>query len=172
MKISFLLLLLLLANPSAAQERCDLTLQNAPTFFGLNLGLSPKQAQSVLGKKLKVKVKKEGTFFQNFIETPPPAFLSGVRAIYLRFFDRRLYQIEIFYEAEEGKANLAEFVAALSAKLNLPQAFWKENNKKYELNCGGFSLVADNILNPRVELTDEISREKFEESQKRKKAER
>jgi len=168
MKTSFLLLMLLFVMPCVAQEKCGLGLKDAPPIFGLSLGMNPKQAQSVLGKKLKVKVKKEGTFFQNFITKPPPAFLSGVRAVYLRFFNRQLYQIEIFYEADEERVNLDEFVGALSANLKLPRASWTESNKRFELDCAEFSLVADNVLNPRIELTDEINRAKFVESQQRK----
>lgn len=165
MKISFLLLLLFFIAPCAAQEKCDLKLKDAPRFFGLSLAMSPKQAQSVLGRKLKLKIKKEGTFFQNFIDKPPPDFLPEVRAIYLRFFDRRLYQIEVFYEAAEGERNLGEFVGSLPNKSNLPMNLWVTDNEKAKLVCAEFSIVADNVLNPRVELTDEITRSRFQAAQ-------
>ena len=168
MKIFFLLVLCLFpAATFNAQEKCDLTLQAAPGVFGLSLEMTPQETQSVFGKNLKVKVKKEGSFFQNFIDKKPPAFLTGVRAIYLRFFNRKLYQIEIFYESEEGRENLYEFVTALSAKLNLPTKYWNEVNRKYLLDCADFSLVVDNVLNPRIELTQKAIKAEFEESQKR-----
>lgn len=166
MKISFLLLLLFFTAPCAAQEKCELKLKDAPQFFGLSLAMSPKQAQNVLGRKLKLKIKKEGTFFQNFIDKMPPDSLHGVRAVYLRFFDRRLYQIEVFYEAAEGEQNLDKVVGDLSVKSNLPPDLWTNEYGKAKLVCAEFSIVADNVLNPRVELTDEIARALFQATQK------
>jgi len=165
MKTFFLsFLLLLFAMPCAAQSTCGLGLKDAPEFFGLRLGMSPLQVRSVFGKALKVKIKKEGTFFQNFIEKPPPQFLSGVRALYLRFFDRRLYQIEIFYEDKGSRQTLAGFTGVLTANLKLPEVLWEETAAgRRQLKCAEFTLVADNVLNPRVELTDEITRAQVEE---------
>lgn len=168
-KIFFLLFFCLFSAATFnAQEKCDLTLQDAPIVFDLSLEMTPQQTQSVFGKNLKIKVKKEGSFFQNFIDKRPPAFLAKVRALYLRFFNRKLYQTEIFYESEEGKENLDEFVADLSVKLKLPTKYWKRENGKYLMDCAEFSLVADNVLNPRIELTDKAVKAEFEESQKRK----
>lgn len=166
----FLLLLILLLplSSSAAQETCALTLKDAPSFFGLKLEMSPAQVKTVFGKSLKLKVKREGTFFQNFIDKSPPSFLPGVRALYLRFFDSKLYQIEVFYEATNKKQPLAEFVDILSENKNLPANFWENKNGKYTLDCAAFSLVADNVLNPRTELTDKAAYARFEDSQKRK----
>lgn len=167
-------MLLFLAVPVAAREICDLRLNDAPTFFGLQLGMTPTEVKSVFGKSLKLKIRKEGSFFQNFIKKTPPAFLPDVRALYLRFFDYKLYQIEIFYEGENrtagyDKPGLAEFVRILSANKNLPDAFRENKKAQLELNCAEFSLVADNVLNPRIELTDEATRARFEESERRKK---
>jgi hypothetical protein len=136
--------------------------------------MTPTEVKSVFDKSLKLKIRKEGSFFQNFITKPPPMFLSGVRALYLRFFDYKLYQIEIFYEAGNRNAGierqtLAEFVRVLLADKNLPDAFRENENDALELKCAGFSLVADNVLNPRIELTDEATRARFEESERRKK---
>jgi len=167
-KIPFLLFLLFLTTPFAAQEKCDLQIKDAPSIFGLNLGMNPKQVQSVLGKNLKLKIKKEGTFFQNFIEKKPPSFLPQTRAVYLRFFEAKLYQIEVFYEPLNERRTLEEFIGGLSAKFNLPPNFWTIKYEKAALNCVKFSIVADNILNPRVELTDEILRARFEAAQKDK----
>ncbi len=144
----------------AAQEICDSS--NAPTLLNLKLGMSPEQTQNIFGRDLKIKVKKKGqrTFFQNFIEKNAPNSLSGVRAIYLRFFDGRLYQIEIFYENRGSSPTLETFVGEFSAKTNLPA--WKIENGKAKINCGEFSIAADRILNPRIELTDEIARAQVE----------
>lgn len=125
--------------------------------------MSPEQARSVFGKDLKVKVKKKGqrTFFQNFIKKPAPNSLRGVRAIYLRFFDGELYQIEIFYENRGDWQTLENFTGNFLAQTNLPA--WKIENGKAEIICGELSIVADRVLNPRIELTDETIRARVEE---------
>ncbi len=177
-KIIFLLLILCAPRAAFAQREtkiCALTLRDAPAFFGLRLQMSPAEVKTVFGKSLKLKIKREGTFFQNFIDKKPPAFLPGVRALYLRFFDGKLYQIEIFYDRanrETAQINSpTDLVNRLSANFNLPGiAAWTAKDARfYKLTCDGFSLAADNVLNARVELTDEAARALFEDAQKRKK---
>ncbi len=143
-----------------AQVGCDLS---NTSLLGLRLGVSPEQARGVFGKDLKVKVKKKGqrTFFQNFIDKPAPSSLNGVRAIYLRFFDGRLYQVEIFYENRSDWQTLENFTGNFSARTNLPA--WKIENGRAEITCGEISIVADRVLNPRIELTDETIRARVEE---------
>ncbi len=134
--------------------------------------MSPEQARNVFGKDLKIKIKKKGerTFFQNFIKKPAPNSLRGVRALYLRFFDRRLYQIEIFYESRPDLRTLEDITTALSSQLNFPILDWKIKNNRAAINCSSeISLVADNILNPRVELTNETVRAKVKESREKDK---
>ena len=171
MRITFLIFLLsFLAISSAAQEsKCSLELSNAPTLLGLRLEMSPDEVRGVFGGKLKIKVKKEGTFFQNYIEKKPPPSLPNVRALYLRFFDRKLYQIEIFYELQNKRQTLEEFITEFSARLNLPTDLWTKKHGTAEINCAAFSLTADNVLNPRIELTDKPIRTRFEDSQKKNK---
>lgn len=132
--------------------------------------MAPEQAQNVFGKALKIKIKKKGerTFFQNFIKKPAPDSLRGVRALYLRFFDRRLYQIEIFYEPRPDLAALEKIKSALATQFDFPAAEWQTKNNRAEAKCANVLLVADNILNPRIELTDEIIRAQIEESRKKK----
>lgn len=162
------LLFLLFVTPCPAQEECRLELKDSPALLGLRLEMSPEQAQSVFGKDLKIKVKKDGLriFFQNFIKKPAPSSLNGVRAIYLRFFNRKLYQIEIFYEEKAEWKTLEGFVNSL----NLPASYWQITKGKAEIKCNGFTVVADNVLNPRVELTDEINRAALEKQQQEDKA--
>jgi len=149
----------------AAQENCQLEAKTAPPLLNLRIGMSPDEARSVFGKDLKIKIKKNGerTFFQNYIKKPAPASLRGVRALYLRFFDRRLYQIEIFYEPRSDLQTLEAIINALSSQLNFFSSNWQIENNRAAINCGSISLIADNILNPRIELTDEIVRAKIEE---------
>ncbi len=165
--LTFCLFILFASNAQAQQtEKCGLELSDAPVLLGLRLGMSPKDARNVFDNKLKIKIKKEGTFFQNYIEKKPPVFLQGIRAVYLRFFDAKLYQIEIFYEPQNQTPTLEDFINRFSAQMNLSPNLWTEEYGKKTLNCAEFSLAADNVLNPRVELTDEILRARFEASQK------
>jgi hypothetical protein len=166
MKSIFLLLFLLFfVIPSTAQETCNLQVNAATAPFGLKLEMSPEQVQSIFGKDLKIKIKKKGwrVFVQNFVKEPAPSALSGVRALYLRFFDRKLYQIEIFYENQNKWQTVEDFTADLSAKLNLPANFWQDVKGKRELDCTELSFVADKILNPRIEITDKATNLKVEE---------
>jgi hypothetical protein len=154
--------LLVLAFPCAAQQLCGLP--GSPSLLGLKLNMSPEQAQGVLGKDLKIKFKTrdEKTIFQNYIKNPAPASLTGVKALYLRFFDQRLYQIEIFYEERNGVKTLKEFTDLMSANLNLPVSAWQDVKGKAVIDCSEYTLIADKILNPRLELTDEQLRARVE----------
>lgn len=132
--------------------------------------MSPEDVQSVVGKSLKIKVKneKQKTIFQNYIKESPPARLAGARAIYLRFFERKLYQIEIFYQEKPNIKTLEDFTASLSAKWNFPASDWRREEIKSVISCGDFSLVALKILNPKIELTDEDARAKVEAARDKK----
>lgn len=164
MKLSVLLFLVFtLSNASAsAQENCPLP--DSPALFGLKLGMSPEEAQAVVGSKLKIKFKTTGekTIFQNYIEESPPAPLAGTRALYLRFFDRRLYQIEIFYQEIPSVKTLEDFTNSVAAKWNFPVSAWQREEIKSVINCENFSVVAMKILNPKIEITDETAGAKIE----------
>lgn len=168
--IAAVLFLFAFAGTNAAQETCELASKNAPLLLNLQPGMSPEQTQAIFGRDLKIKIKKRGerTFFQNFIKKPPPVLLNGVRALYLRFFDGRLYQIEIFYEARQNFNSLEAITNALAGQLNFPAADWQIENNRARIKCGEISLVADNVLNSRVELTNEIVRAEIEELRKKK----
>ena len=161
-------LIVFFAVSGTAQEICRL--ETAPAVFGLRLGMTPEQVQNAFGREPKIKIKKDGehTFFQNYIEKPAPPSLNGVRALYLRFFDRRLYQIEIFYEERQAIKTPEQFAASLSAQLNFPANFWQYKINRIVTDCGNFTLVADRVLNPRIELTDETIRAKVEASREQK----
>jgi hypothetical protein len=143
---------------------CDLKSNESPALFNLRLRMSPEDVQTIFGRDLKIKIKKNGNkvFFQNFINEPAPPVLSGVRAFYLRFFDRRLYAIEIFLEDKPEIKTIEDFTNYLSATLRLPNS-WRDERGKQTINCADFSVVADKILNPRVELIDDTTAAKAEE---------
>lgn len=168
---ALILLIFVFAAGATAQESCELAAKSAPLLLSLQTGIAPDQAQAIFGKDLKIKIKKNGerTFFQNFIKKPAPRSLNGVRALYLRFFDRKLYQIEIFYEPRPDLPTLESITDALSAQLRAPTSSWEFKNKQAKIICGANSLIADNILNPRVELTDETIRAEIEKSRAKKK---
>jgi len=163
--------LFLCITVGTAQEVCELKSKTAPLLLNLQIGMSPEQTRAVFGKDLKIKVKKKGerTFFQNYIKNPAPESLRSVRALYLRFFDGRLYQIEVFYEPRTDLKTLVEVTNALASQLNLPVADWQVENNRAEIKCVEISLVADYILNPRIELTDETVRAAIEKSRQKNK---
>ena len=124
-----------------------------------------------LGKDLKIKIKKDEDyrFFQNYIDKKPPPNLTGVRAIYLRFFEKKLYQIEIFYEENKYPSDIKSFTEIISTQLNLPTSDWKFANRQAVLKCGESSLTADYQLNPRIELTNEPIKKQVDEINKKTK---
>lgn len=171
MKSSVLILLfLILSVAGAAQDVCVSEMSFVPLLHNLKLQMSPEEAQTALGREVKIKIKNKGerTFFQNYINERPPAALPGVRALYLRFFDRRLYQIEVFYENRTDWRTLENFTNHLSANMNFPASSWRTAKGRSEIKCTELSLVADNVLNPRVEITDEITRAQVEALRKKK----
>lgn len=173
MKLSVLILVVLLSGVmGAAQETCLLKSKKAYAVFNLQLGMSPVEANNALGRQLEIKIKKNGerTFFQNFIDKKSPQALPGVRALYLRFFDQRLYQIEVFYEKnQDGSQTLAEFTNYLLSAFDLPENAFQIKKGIVEIKCAETSIVADYVLNPRIEITDETIRAQVEESRKQKK---
>ena len=167
------LLILCGASISAAQNSpssCALT--SAPRLLGLSLGMSPAEAQGVFGKDLKVKIKSSGdrTFFQNYIGKPARGKLAGVRALYLRFLDGALYQIEIFYEERADAPTLEAFAARLAAELNFPPdvAVWQFAKNRALVDCGAFTIIADKPVDARVALTDTARLAEAEARRKKK----
>lgn len=168
-KSVFIILFSLVFVAVGTAQTCDLSTKNAALLLNLQIGTSPEQTQTIFGKALKIKIKKRGerTFFQNFIKKPAPESLRGVRALYLRFFDGKLYQIEIFYEPRTDLPTLESITNQLAAQLSFPFENWQVKNNSAELKCGEISLVANYVLNPRIELTDETVRAKVLESRKK-----
>ena len=148
---------LLFGPGAAAQNSPECPLPNVPRLQDLSLGMSPTDVQNVFGRDLKIKVKSSGdrSFFQNYIKKDARGKLAGVRALYLRFLDGRLYQIEIFYAERADLPTLQTFAVELAAQLQFPpNVKWQLVKGKAVIDCGAFTLVADKPVNPRVELTD------------------
>ncbi len=156
-------------NLAPSQGLCEFSSNGAPLLLNLRPGMSSEQVQSALGKSPKVKVKKDGEriFFQSYAEKSAPTALKNVNAFYLRFFDRQLYQIEVFYNTEPDLSSLELITQSLSNQLNFPLENWQIKNNRAAANCDEHSLKADNILNSHIELTDETVRRKVEAIRKR-----
>lgn len=155
----------------SAQENCRPILQTSDDLLNLQLGMTIEEVSNKFGKDLKIKTKSDGDyrFFQNYISRKPPKNLSGVRALYLRFFEKKLYQIEIFYLENKYPAELKGFAEIISNHLILPVSDWHFAHRQAVLKCAERSLVADYQLNPRIELTNETVRLKVAEAEKTEK---
>jgi hypothetical protein len=160
-KLSVIISVLLFAIISNAQQKCELTLTQAPTLQNLKLEMSPSEANNALGKSLKVKVKPQGqqTFFKNYINKKAKGNLTGIRAIFLRFYEGKLYQIELFYEQDYRWQNLEDLLKDYSARNDFPVNFWQTEYGYASANCTGFSLNADYILNPHIQITNDATAE-------------
>lgn len=151
----FIALLIFSAVPHAAPDKCDLGRENAPPLLDLRLGMTAAEAGAVLRRGLKIKPAGQQTFFKNFINRRAKRKLAGLRALYLRFYEGRLYQIELFYEEDFRRwPDLAAFIADYSARRDFPPDFWQVEYGYARAACRGFSLSADYVLNPHIQLTD------------------
>lgn len=166
-----IIFLLTFSISTYSQENCTPIQQTSDILLNLQLGMTVEEVSNKLGKNLGVKTKKKGDyrFFQNYINKKPPANLSEVRTIYLRFFEKKLYQAEIFYDENKYPSDIKNFAEIISTQLNLPVADWHFANKQGVLKCGERSLIADYQLNPRIELTNETIRKMVDELNKKTK---
>jgi hypothetical protein len=163
-------LILVLSIKAQQEQPCRKALNEAPAIYGLKLGMSFEEVRPVFGEaKVKPKKTGEGSYFLDFNELPPPERLKGVRVAYLRFFDSKLYQIEIFYDDKDQATKLEDFTNQLSTDLNLPSTSWKIKNGLAEINCGDFVLTADTVLNRHIELTDDAALTEFKKKKQQKK---
>jgi hypothetical protein len=169
-RIFFILSILLTSLPVLAQVPCELTVAESPRLLNLKLGMSVQDVNSVIGRDLKVKVKPEGerTFFKNYIKKPAKGTLAGIRAIFLSFFDGRLYQIELFYQEDYRWPDLGSLLRDYSSSQSFPESFWKVKNGYAKAQCGGFSLDADRVLGAHIQITDDVVMERVEALRKKK----
>lgn len=149
-----------------AQQKCELTLDQSPTLQNLSLGMSPIEARSLLGIKVKADKEGQSTYFQNYIKKKAKGNLTGIRAIFLRFYDAELYQIELFYEKPYRWQNLDSLLDDYSLQNNFSREFWHTEYGYAEANCNGFSLDADYKLNPHIQITNDAIDEIVEKERK------
>jgi len=166
--------LLTLTGLAKSQEACQKTLAESPSISGLKLGMSFQDLQATIGSSIKIKPTKsgEGTIFENFFDHSAPSSLAGVRALYVRFFNNRTYQIEVFYEEKAGITKIEDLTAHMSQEFDLPPMAWTAKNGIATMKCGGFSLSADKVLNPHIELTDDAELAAFNEKRRREKTQK
>ena len=166
-----LIFLLTFSFSAFAQETCTQLTQTADILLNLQLGMSVEDVSNKLGKNLGIKTKKKGDYryFQNYINKKPPNNLTGIRAFYLRFFEKKLYQAEIFYVEDKYPPEIKSFAEIISTQLSLPLTDWKFANKQGVFRCGDNSITADYQLNPRIELTNETIKKQVDETNKKTK---
>ncbi len=162
-------LLTIFVCAARARENCVWTNRTADVSLNLRLGMTTAEVRALVGRDLSVKLRPRGDyrFFQNYINNDPPPRFRGVRALYLRFFEQRLYQIEVFYE-ENFSPSLEDFAGIVARQFNFPVSEWIYENKKAVIRCGEKTLAADYVLNPRIEFTDEAILAKVNELNKSK----
>lgn len=155
MRLTLFILCILFLTSSVIAQEC--TQFQPPSLLNLRLGMTVSEVNSVTGRDLKVKADTEGeeTFFKNWIKKPAKGKLAGVRAIYLSFFNGRLYQIEIFYQEDYRWQDLESLLQGIAAEQGFPREFWKVKNGYAKAQCEGFSLAADRVLGAHVQITDD-----------------
>lgn len=147
--------MLFAASAVVAQDEC--VFDTNPGMSGVFLDSPVSEVNTALKGDLKVKVKQNGerTFFKNWLKRPAKGRLQGVRALYLRFLDGILYQIEIFYNDGVGGNDLESFLGYVSKENGFPRDKWKVTNGYAKFSCDGFSFEADRVLNPHVQISIE-----------------
>lgn len=147
--------ILFFAMSVSAQDACELTLDQSPTLQNLKLGMSSQEASKILGIKVKVKPEGQRSFFKNYIKKKAKGNLVGIRAIFIRFYDNKIYQIELFYEKDYRWQTLDSLINDYSTQSNFPIDFWQTEYGYSNAICKGFSLDADYVLNPHIQITDD-----------------
>lgn len=141
------------------EDACLLTPAQAPSVGGLRLGMNINQAQSLF-PSLNVQPADEVGVISATLKgdalgrQPVESYLAGVETIALEFTNNRLSFIRVNYPVTNRWESPDEFLAALSAKLNL-RGTWKrfydwENKdvrdtkelRDLALECNGFRLSA------------------------------
>ncbi|REJ77569.1 MAG: hypothetical protein DWQ47_14440 [Acidobacteria bacterium] len=152
--ILLILPILLLLSSANAQSECAVS--EPPSFLNLRLGMTVSEVNSMTRPELKVKAKSDGEriFFKNWINKPAKGNMTGVRAVYLRFFEGRLYDIELFYEEGFRWPDLESLLSEVNRSSILTRENWNVKNGYAEADCEGFAVKADQVLGTHIQLTD------------------
>lgn len=131
--------------------------------------MSPSEVNAALNGAARINVKNDGhyTYFKNYLKKRrAKGVLSSARAFYVRFFDRRVYQVELFYQPGYKSANIEPFVREYSISTNFAVENFKIKNGYAKAKCLGFIVEADTILTPHIQLTDIEGKKRVDESRK------
>ena len=155
-----LLLFVLFAGQLFAE--CKATLGEKPTIEGLRLGMSASQVNEVIRGVGKVKIKKDGhySFFKTKLKNKKRGRFVGLRSIFLRFYDKQLYQIEFFFHENRYSNEVGQFVSKFSKENAFPADIFTIEHGYAVAQCVGFSLRADTKLNPHITMTEDAVAEK------------
>lgn len=167
MKFSILLVFLVIVTFAAgnAMSQCLVETDASPRLVNIKLGMTASEANTALGGAAKAKIKDDGkhSFFKNYLKIgKAKGRLAGARAFYMRFYERRVYQTEIFYHSGYRWNDLESFVRDYSNENGFAFENFVFKNGYAKAECVGFSIQADYILNPHIEITDETVVEKME----------
>ncbi|MDH3493259.1 MAG: hypothetical protein OEM82_06885 [Acidobacteriota bacterium] len=138
------------------RAECTVTTGESPKLVNLRLGMSPEEVNAALGGASTVKVKKDTryTHYRRFKKGKAKGQLAGVKTFWIRFFEKRVYSIEVFFH-EYGNFQDVEYLAK---RYSAAHDFAYENFEvKYgyaRAECEGFSVKADYILDPHIEISD------------------
>lgn len=168
MRLTVLILSILFLSSLLSAQEC--TQIEPPPMLNLRLGMTVPEVNAVIGRDLKVKIKPDGerSFFKNWIKKETKGTLTGMRAIYLRFFNGRLYQIELFYKEDHRWTDLESMLSDYASDTGFGSEYWEVKNGYANAQCGGFSLEADRVLGAHFQLTDNAVLAAVEESRKKK----
>ena len=164
-----LVLLIVLTGDSSAQ--CDLVIEDSPKMVGLRLGMTAAEVNAALGGAAKVKVKTDGqySYFKSYLKKgKSKGVLTGARAFYVRFYNKRLYQVEIFYHRDYRWNSLESLISDYSSESGFPFEYWKTKHGYATAKCDSFTVKADYILNPHLEISNEAVVDAIEKEKKKK----
>ena len=139
----------------ATATPCQMTVKDMPTISGVKLGLTADE----LGKALKIKIipgapndLEVSTF--SIGEQNKSALPKGINAIYLAFFNNRLFYATIAFDNVSQPKALDKFALALSEKHKFSKAWFRTAVENYVyLFCPGelrFELTINNDVQLRM----------------------
>lgn len=132
---------------------CKLQLPDSPSLANIRLGMTVDQANAALGGKPKLKSKGERrTNYFRFKQGKAKGPISGAKAFWVRFYQGRVYSVEIFYHS--GYGDLEGLIETYASRNGFDVSLFETKHGYSRAKCDGFSVKADLILNPHLELID------------------
>jgi S1-C subfamily serine protease len=152
--------LLHMPGKSGSLPACDLKLSGAPALRGLRLGMSAAEVSAKLGG-LTPKPGRCGlsTLTVSGSRLASARGFEGVDSVAAVFLDGRAVYLMVNYGREFPFASFGEYLAALSSRLGLPQAWrraagFEGMEEAQAMTCDGFVAAAGHVGSSYVELHD------------------